>query len=117
MADRGSGGMSFFSSIDSSEAVRLGSLIRTRIPDEKATRVWHSLRRVRIRVDDEELADDLPSEPSPRPSEEGVIARLVREHRGEVRPSRLPADEKALGQIRLQKRGVLNNLNCARNIE
>ncbi len=63
------------------------------------------------------LADDLPSELTPGPSEEGVVLSLVCEHRGNVRPSGLPADEKSLGEIRFEKEGVLNDLKNAKNDE
>lgn len=66
-------------------------------------------------MDDEGLTNNLSGDLPPGTSEERVVARLMREHGGEVRPSRLPADEKTLSEIRLQKRGVLNNLRCARN--
>ncbi len=74
-----------------------------------------SLFGVRIRVDHTGLADDLPGELPPRPGKEGVVARLVREHRGEVRPSGVPADEEALGEVGLEEGRVLDNLEVAMN--
>lgn len=117
MTERGSGGMSLFSSIESSEGFKLRILIRACLLEvRRRDKDRDSLLRISIRVDDEGLTDDLSGNLPPGNSEKRVVARLMREHGGEVRPSGLPADEKALSEIRLQKRGVLNNLRCARNI-
>lgn len=71
---------------------------------------WCSLRRVRVWVDEEGLAEDLSGQLAPRPGEERVIERLVCEHRGEVSAGGVSSDEEALGKVCFEEQGVLDDL-------
>lgn len=76
---------------------------------------WRSLFRVRIRVDGAWLSDDLPSELPPRSGEEGIVARLMREHGREIGSSGVPAHKEALGEVCFEEGRVLDDLKYARN--
>lgn len=60
------------------------------------------------------LPDDLSSELSPGFGEEGIVVRFVGEHRGEVRPRGVSADEEALREVRFEEGRVLDDLEYAR---
>lgn len=66
-------------------------------------------------MDRARLPDDLSSELPSGTSEERIVARLVREYRGEVRPCRVPADEEALREVPFEEGRVLDDLQIVKD--